>query len=942
MEFDAILARYPGSKLLSQSSQVRIYVAPGADSAPVMVKVHAANASAAQRAELEHQALASVTHPSIPRALELCVEGMQVVLVIEHVGVSALAPLGEPISDAGLLGLLDRSLQWVDALACVHSAHLLHLGISPENLRHDPSTARAYLVGFTCARALGAVEAAALADQNDRTDPLRYISPEQTGRMNRGCDARSDLYSLGAVLYYAFAGRPPFDGSTPLELIHAHMARPVVPLKRFRPNLPAPLLQVVHKLLEKQPEARYQSARSLASDLALIRDNIASGEKQSLLRLAEADVQKRPRVPRSDYGRDNEIQLLRSVYAEASLGRLSALWVRGNAGTGKSSLIDALGRVVSETSGYLAIGKCDLYTERPSACWVSALNGICQQLLLESDEALAHWREHLTSALGSIAQALIDVVPDLAYILGEVPEVPRLGPRESRQRLALVVQRFLSALAAPAHPLVLFLDDLQWADPGSRFLIEQVTTLDANCAVFVVGAFRGDSIGKDHPILRLQELVGNRIRDVRVIELEGLPLGAIEGLLGETLQCEVGDVRELAREVALKTASLPLLIQQFLDFCSDAGMLRWELGQGWRWDIEAIAGAEVADGAVAMISGRIQKLSARAGEVLRLASCAGDSFSVGMLAELADRPTGWMQAALYELCDEGLVLPASGGFRFAHDRIRESAQVLLPERERRQLHADIAAHLLEISAETQQELRAFEIADHLNRGAGMLSPEVVRRTVDVNLRAGRLALRSGAVHEAAVYLAIGCKHFLEDDWQARHDLGVELLLRYAEASFLSGDPARALDSLDDLDRRIRSRSELSSVAQLRLRIWTLLKPPVACAQYELQILRKLGIHWPLHPSRLRTRFAARFTYWMFRLFESGRFQHPVDPERGRLSAGVELVDAASGALARVDGYLIVLASSFELRASAIPALRIPDPPCVHPVQLRTVRPSRPV
>jgi len=910
---DGLRSRYGELKLLRRSGSVRLYWARQGTGRPFLLKQFPSGDSSARLAAREFEVLRACTHASIPKAIELLREDDASYLVLEDVGGCELEPLDLDTDLRALEALLARAIQWSDALARIHEAHYLHLAVRPVHLRYASSSSRAFLIEFGSARPLGSVVERRRSEVARSIYELLYIAPEQTGRMNRGSDPRSDLYSLGACLYFALAGRPPFEAEEALEVIHAHMARSPTRLERLRPELPAILCEVVHKLLQKQPEDRYQTAASLAADLRQLAAHLQSGESPASMRVAASDVSQRPRASHSMYGREASVRALRQAYSRSARGAIGVAWIRGSSGSGKSCLVDCLRSEVSSAAGYIASGKCDLYTERPYACWVGALTSLCEQLLIESDERLAAWRSSLSGALGSVACALVDLVPELAYVLGDVPALPGLGPRESRQRLGLAVQRFLAAMATREHPLVLFLDDLQWSDPGSRFLLEQVLALEDTTALLVVGVFRDESLEADHPVLRLVEMTRARIEGSSMISLTPLDPQDIAALLADALERDASEVLDLARQVGLKTASLPLAVHQFLEHLHDQGLLRFERGRGWIWDAERIAVTELHEGAVEPTAARISKLAPAARELLCLASCVGDSFSLVTLVELQPRPRSGLESDLYRLCDEGFLLPASEGFRFSHDRIRESAQTLMSSDERAQLHADIAAHLLESLSAVQWEERAFEIADHLNRGGERLTGRATELLVELNLRAGRRALRSGAVHEAARYLACGCAHFSDDDWLDQRELGFELNLLHAEAAFLSGQFEPAIAVLESLDQRRVNEAEMVRIAALRLRIWSLLEPPVACARYELDVLKRLGVHWPLHPSRLRVRIAARLTFWMLGWLEHGRFLRSAVDAPPRWRAAVELVDAASGNLARVDGYLIVLVSSFVLR-----------------------------
>jgi hypothetical protein len=462
----------------------------------------------ASRAARELEILRRIEMAGVPRALALDRSTEHPILVLERVpGATLASQLGH-----GPLGLevwLSLAIELTDLVARIHAKRVLHKELTPENVRVERGTGKVWIVDFSFASELGAAELSGPDASIEGT--LAYIAPEQTGRMNRGCDARSDLYTLGATLYHALTGRPPFEEQDPLELIHAHIARLPRPPLELRPELSRVLSDMLQKLLRKQPEERYQSARGLHADLLACREQLASsGRIVGGFALGAAEVPDRPRFSRTLFGREREIETLRAALARAASGCVQTLLIRAESGMGKSALVDELRPELAQRGGYLALAGFDAYRDLPYAGWAAALESLVQQILLESDVRLARWRRELGEGLGNIGQALIDLVPDLRFVLGEVPPAPRLGPRETHARLSLALRRLVRACATAEHPLVLFLDNLEASDAASRALLEELVCSGEPAALLVIGACRPEGAGGEGSLAALLERLSAR------------------------------------------------------------------------------------------------------------------------------------------------------------------------------------------------------------------------------------------------------------------------------------------------------------------------------------------------------------------------------------------------------------------------------------------------
>jgi hypothetical protein len=867
------------------------------------------------RLQREVEALRAVAGPGVPAVLDVRVGHNPPLLVLARAPGVALGHwcLGQPeIPPAGSVRV---AAQLARVLVRVHERHLIHRDILPDNILVDPATLEAHLVDFGLARPLGAVtDPQSSTASGQSCDTLRYLAPEQTGRMNRGCDFRSDLYSLGCVFYLMLTGRPPFEADDALELVHSHIARLPARPAELRSEIPEPLSKLVLKLLSKEPEARYQSARSLLADLETLRDQLeGSGRIDPGFVLGSSDAPERPRFSRQLVGREVERAQLERAYSASARGALRVVLIEGESGVGKSSLVDGLRSAVVESGGYLVRSKFDLYRDRAYAGWATVVESLVHQILIESDKRLEGWRQELLAGLGNIARALVELAPDLALVIGDVPPVPGLGPGETRARLSLALQRFIAAAATPAHPLVLFLDDLQSCDPGSRMLLEDLLSAGPQAALLLIGAYRTGLVGSANPSAALQQRLVEREVEVELIPMGPLPGAAVRGMLAEALERPLDAVASLAETIERKTGNSPLLVQQFIEHIHQSGLLHHEAGRGWTWDSARIAAADIPDGAVAMMTARLENLEPDVREVLQLASCVGDEFDVELLGSLGRRERVQLEQALYALCEVGLIAVCANGFRFVHDRIRETARALLSERARAQLHAEIAQLLLDRLSHAEQTERVFEIVEHLNRGRSRVPAEQRLRMVGLNVLAGKRALASGAGAAAVGYFGVARELFREDDWSSHRELVIDLFLESAESAFQSRELAAALELLDALEARPLTRVELARAAATRLRILPLLKPAEVCVRTMLGVLRRFGVRWPLHPSRLRVRIALRFTGWMLALRGTRRFLEPTAEGHSERVAPVLVIAASGPSLVLHDVHLAALAAAHSLR-----------------------------
>ena len=756
-------------------------------------------------------------------------------------------PGGEPLERrigrrCELAEFLALAIAITGALAQAHARGLIHKDIKPANILIDAGD-RVFLTGFGSA-SLSPREGQVLQPPDVLSGTLPYMAPEQTGRMNRSIDSRSDLYSLGVTLFELLTGRLPFSASDPLDWIHCHIAlRPASPVAYWS-LLPEPVAQMLLKLLAKSAEERYQTAGGLGTDLRHCLEQWRRHGRIEAFALGRHDIPDRLVAPESLYGREREVATLRAAYREVgALGIPVLLLITGYAGVGKSALVHEFHRELAQARCWFAAGKCDPYQEVPYTTLARALGNLVRELLGHSGPQITAWRERLLQALGANGDLVIQLIPELALIIGPQPLAPEVPPQDVLNRLRRVVRRFLGVFATAEQPLVLFLDDLQWLDSATLGLLEHLLTEPTVRHVLVIGAYRDHEVDAAHPlavVLRALELRGAKVRQ---LALGPLDQANVERLVAATLHCPRERASELAALVHLKTHGNPFFATQFLTNLAQEGLLQPSgSGTGWRWDLARIRAKGFTDNVAHLLVAQLGRLSETSSAVVQRLACMGGEAAVAALTKVLDVSEPGVHQALAEAVLAGLAIRVEESYRLLHDRVQEAAYSMIPERERSTLHLRIGRALwLRMTPEETAE-HVFTIVNQLNRGRDLIPDRQERRALaELNLLAGKRALESSACAAALNYAIAGNDLLSEDRWEHCPDLAFALEFHRGECEFLTGALAEGETRLAALAARTSDPTLGAEVARLRETIHETLGRVDRSVQVCLEYLSQHGI-----------------------------------------------------------------------------------------------------
>ncbi|KIM00363.1 Signal transduction histidine kinase CheA [Paramagnetospirillum magnetotacticum MS-1] len=733
-----------------------------------------------------------------------------------------IASRSGPLRQADLSRLLRLSSAMARTLGHIHARGLIHKDVTPNNILIDETADTVVFTGFGSASQLQREhrhsQMIEIAVGN-----FAYMAPEQTGRMNRSVDSRSDLYSLGVVLYEVFTGLRPFSAVDPMEWVHCHIARQPSPPRERVAGLPDQVSAIIMKLLAKTAEERYQTAEGLATDLEhCLAQQVAEGRISSFP-LAANDHSGILTIPEHLYGRESESALLLDAFRRvADDGAPELVLVSGYSGVGKSALVNQIHSAMVERDGMFGAGKFDQHKrDIPYSTFAQAFHTLVRQILGSPESDIRRWREAFLDAMGPNGDLLMDLIPQLELVIGKQPAVPELPPGEAHVRFLTVFRRFVSVLSRPEQPLVLFLDDLQWMDNGSMKLLEHLMTHPEVRYLLLIGSYRDNEVDSSHPLMLSMDTIRKGGRAVNDIVLKPLSADDLSLMVTDTLRGTPEQVEPLARLIHQKTAGNPFFAIQFLTSLAEEKLLWFDLAQGlWCWDLERIGAMGFSDNVVVLMAAKLRRLPEADQAELRRIACLGSGTTLGTLVMVYDRSEEECLNSLEKAIQSGFLIRSGDRLAFTHDRIQEAAYLSLPISEMVATHLQIGRRMLERLSETEVEDRLFDVIHHLNLGRQMITERAERDLLArLNTQAGRKAKASSANASARVYFALARNLLNADCWETDHDQTFALFLDLSECEYLVGNHAQADELFELLLGKTDSDDQSAQVWRLRFRMF---------------------------------------------------------------------------------------------------------------------------
>ena len=828
--------------------------------------------NAFNRLHHEYYVTSSLGNDYINVPVKLC-EGAYPVIVYPHFATESLLDYIQDNKKIPLKDLLHIFIKLCKALDDVHKLDVIHKVICPQNILIEKETLDINLVGFADASTVkthGKKEVIQLCSPESLQLDLSYISPEQTGRTNSILDYRSDFYSLGVTLYHCLGGRTPFASIDSMELIHQHLAKRPEPLVKVDPDVPMALSKIIDKLLEKNADDRYQSAYGVRKDLEKCLEFLENRSSIPNFKIAEHDVSEKFHLSRKLYGREYEISALLKHYFQVKSGAKELFFVSGYSGIGKTSLIKKLYEPITESKGYFVTGKFDQYQrDIPYSAIVNAFRQLFQFILSEDKSRLQHWRHKLDDALGDEGQVIVDVIPELELIIGKQPQAEPLDSVSMNKRFKLLFQRFIRVFCQSEHPLVIFIDDLQWIDPASCNLLELMMHDEKLGYLFVIGAYRDNEVDSTHRLITMI----NNIKENGVlpaeVSLPPLDQESINWLCADSLHHEESKVSELAKLVNQKTSGNPFFIEELLQMLYDKKLINFCTETGsWGWSLKNIVEHQISENVVDLLLSKLDKLPHATRNVLMIASCVGGSFDIFTLAELTDDDPKKITEQLYDAIADNMVVSIPGTnltdtsvletkfsgsniyLKFVHDRIQQVCYSLANDEQLSKIHCRLGKLLLDSYSDEQLKDNVFKVVDHLNKCHELLvSKEQIEYLSELNLLAGKKANSTSAYELALNYFKTGIKLLGKDCWKGDYDKTYQLYANAAEAANVNANFVLQDFFAEVVLKNAKTLKDKLKIYELKLQACIAQDEMQLAEDFALEVLKDMGEDFPAKPTQ---------------------------------------------------------------------------------------------
>ena len=803
-------------------------------------------------------------------------------LVLEDFGGISLSDYIKNSTSLSILELLEISIEIAKCLEEIIINKVIHKDIKPSNILYNKITRVVKITDFGIS-IFTDTENISFCSPNSLQGTLSYMSPEQTGRMNKIVDYRTDFYSLGITLYELFTRTVPFEGANPLEVIHKHLANKATDPHLIAKEIPLSLSKVIMKLIEKNPEDRYQSAYGLISDLEFIYNEYKENnlfQKDFLPGINDRIL--KFQITQKLYGREKEINELISSFNKLEEGTPVLHLISGISGIGKTALVQEIFKPLTFKKGYYIYGKFDQLKQNiPYSAFLSAFRELAKQLLSEESESFKLWKDAILSKVGENVKILTDQIKELEIILGELPELSELNAQETENRYNLVLQDFFSVFSNKTHPLVLFLDDLQWADSASLKLLNLIIDKVLNSAneedisLFLICAFRNNEINPSHPfqilidnLERKNQLSQSRKIFVNYIHIDRLGFNDIINLIKDNLHSDENDIKELGEIISNKTNGNPFFINEILKNLYNNKLIyidKKSNGISMRWDIEKIRSMSISDNVVEFLSSKMYQLSPNSRKVLTLSSCIGNTFDIVTLSAINNKSINDTSNELWDLINQGYILPIDKNYKFLgveatpdkpheikykflHDRIQQAAYSLIDSDEKDSLHYKIGLHLYQEYLVSNENSDIFAIANHINTGKKLIELDEEKiQFSKFNLEVGMHAFKSTAYLAALNYFEVGLQ-LNQSDWINHYDLTLSLYTGAAESSYMArNSELMSIYSQEIIENTIKPYDRVK-IYEVLVNHYMVIGTPEKSVQFALICLKELGLVFPKEPN----------------------------------------------------------------------------------------------
>ncbi len=836
---------------------------------PVVIKILKDSLDLAEKSErlrYEYQLMNDLKGEGTVKVYALEKFQNRLAMILEDFKASSLVDILQHRKKLDTKTFLYMAIRITEALEKIHQHGIIHKNINTKNILWDEKSSQAKIVDFQIASILAHEMAEIYDAQYIQPEMLQYFSPEQTGRMNRGIDYRTDFYSLGVVFYQLITGELPFKSNDINELVHHHVAKTPLSPHAIDNTIPIVIANIIMKLLAKTAEDRYQSLFGLKEDLKNCEAQYRSTKHIEPFIIASKDLQVQFQISERFYGRERELNKLLEAFNQASVGRARLMLVAGAAGIGKSSLVHELYKPLVEKRGYFIAGKFDQFKRNiPYMSLAQAFEGFIQQLSTQSEEKINEWRIRLLQALGTNGKIVIDVIPALTAVIGEQPPVPILGPAETQNRFNLVFQSFIRCLASHDHPLAIFLDDLQWADFPTLKLLENLLLYAESKNFLIIGAYRDNEVDKNHILATSLEVLSKANFPYEMITLKPLSLKHVKQLLVDTFRNDRRSISDLANVCFQKTQGNPFFLNQFLQTLHQENLVEFNYEQGtWEWDISKIEQKSTTSNVVDLMVEKLQKLPLATQKVIELASCLGNKFDLMRLSLIYDKAPKDTSNDLWEALDKGLIVPTVStykyvsnvvnvdvNYQFSHDRVQQAAYSMIDDQQRDSVRFKIGKVLLQHTDEKDIEENVIEIVNQINFGLDLVKDEQEQVLyAELNLKAGIRAKDSIAYKVALNYLKTGIKFLGKNRWIKHYDLALALHTEIVEAAYLATDFEIMEQSTQTVIKNARSLLDKIRVYEIEILYLTNHHEYEKAINIMQYVLHNMGINLPSSPSKL--------------------------------------------------------------------------------------------